>query len=166
MKRLIEDNEKLNQENQNLKKDINKITQLKESNKNKETIGERVVKLTNEISSLEKQLDQSEDKISYLEKENNKLRNEIENLKNNKTSKKEEEEDEDEEDSEEFREEMIQLKQKEEILEKENENMKNKISELTQEINSIKEENKNLKNEKETEKEKEKEDNKTEINPQ
>ena len=52
MKRLIEDNEKLNQENQNLKKDINKITQLKESNKNKETIGERVVKLTNEISSL------------------------------------------------------------------------------------------------------------------
>ena len=148
MKRLIEDNEKLNKENQNLKKDINKISELKESNKNKESIGERVIKLTNEISALEKQLDQSENKIYFLEKENKELKMQINNIQNNR-NKKEEEEEEEEENSEELREEIKELKQKEQTLGQENENMKNKISQLIQEINTIKEENEKLKKEKE-----------------
>ena len=77
MKRLIEENEKLNKENQSLKKDINKITTIKESNKNKESLGERIIKLTNQISNYEKQLDDAENKIGILEKENKELRNEI-----------------------------------------------------------------------------------------
>ena len=85
-------------DNQSLKKDINKIVELKETNKNKETIGERVIKLTNEISSLEKQLDESENRNNYLEKENNELKNQLQNFKDNEDNykKKKEEEDEDE----------------------------------------------------------------------
>ena len=75
MNRLVNENEKLNKENIIISKDISKITEIKENNKNKESMGERIIKLTNQISSLEKQLDESENKISDLKDENDDLKN-------------------------------------------------------------------------------------------
>ena len=45
MNKLKSENEKLTKENIGLRKDITKITEIKEINKNKESMGERIIKL-------------------------------------------------------------------------------------------------------------------------